>query len=230
MRYFDKQFELKILYKIPVIRTIVRVYLKVAFQKQWRCLNRHNETVAGNIFPVEIVSVGKESYGMLNIQSFSPESGEKLVVGDYVCIATGVLFIMGNNHQIQTITTFPFHSHGSAQSPLDSQSKGPIIVNDEVWIGTNCLILSGVNIGKGAIIAAGAVVTKDIPPYAIVGGNPARIIKYRFSPEIIEILIRLKISDLSPGQIEANLNLLYKKIESVDDAIFVQRLLFPEMK
>lgn len=216
----------KILYKIPVIRSIIRAYLRVEFQNKWRQLNPHNETVAGNSFPLEIVSVGKGSYGMLNVQSFSPSSGEKLVIGNYVSIATGVLFILGNNHQMQTITTFPFLSHNSTQSSLDSLSNGPILVDDEVWIGTNSMILSGVSIGKGAVVAAGSIVTKNVPPYAIVGGNPARVIRYRFSPEIIDILLPLRLESLTVEQIKDNLTIIYKKIESVEDAIIVQNMLF----
>ena len=69
-------------------------------------------------------------------------------------------------------------------------TKGPIIVRDDVWIGSHVLILSGVEIGQGAVIGAGSVVAKSIPPYAVAVGNPARVIKYRFSPEIIEILCK----------------------------------------
>ncbi len=205
--------------KIPIVRSFIRDYKKVKFQKKWRRKNPHNETVAGNIFPIDIVSVGKGGYGLLNIQSLSSTSGERLTIGNYVSIAPGVLFILGGNHQVNTITSFPIYPKAVKPNPiLDAQSKGPITIEDEVWIGTNVIILSGVTIGKGAIIAAGAVVIKDVPPYALVGGNPAHIIKYRYSPEIIDIISSFYLTDLSKEQIVKNIDVLYKKIESVEDA------------
>lgn len=181
-------------------------------------MNNHNQTVAGNIFPTKVVKVGTKSYGMLNIQSFYPEGGELLLIGNYVSIATGVLFILGSNHQTQTITTFPLHSVLFGPHPLDRESKGPIVVEDEVWIGTNAMILSGITIGKGAIVAAGSVVTKSIPPYAIVGGNPARIIKYRFSEEIRDALLPFRLINIPQSILKKKTPLFYKKINILDDA------------
>lgn len=73
----------------------------------------------------------------------------------------------------------------------ETQAKGNIIVNDDVWIGDSALILSGVEIGQGAVIAAGAVVTEDVPPYAVVGGVPAKVIKYRFRDDVIKELVKI---------------------------------------
>lgn len=91
-------------------------------------------------------------------------------------------------------------------------SIGPIIVEDDVWIATNALILSGVTIGRGAIVAAGAVVVKDVPPYAIVGGNPAKILKYRFPLEIRESLMKMDFSLLTKEYIEQNIDFFYSYI------------------
>lgn len=217
---------MSLLKKIPLIRSLIRDYEKVKFQKKWRKRNSHNETVAGNIFPIDIVSIGKGGYGLLNIQSLSANCGERLTIGDFVSIAPGVLFILGGNHQTKTITTFPIYSKSIKPNPiLDAQSRGPIIIEDEVWIGTNAIILSGVTIGKGAIIGAGSVVTKNIPPYAIVGGNPASIVKYRYSAEIINVISSFRLSDLSKEQIVNDIELLYKKIETVEDAISIKKML-----
>lgn len=204
--------------KIPIIRELVRQLEKSAFKKKWRKRNKHNYTVAGDrAFPMENVSVGKYSYGELNVQSLYVQESEGLSIGNIVSIAPGAWFILGNNHQTQTITTYPLWSRFIEYNPIDATSKGPIIVEDEVWIGTNALILSGVKIGKGAIVAAGAVVTKDVPNYAIVGGNPAKVIKYRFPSEVIEALNKVNLLDYSIEKLKANIQTIYQKIETIED-------------
>ena len=96
---------------------------------------------------------------------------------------------------------------------MEAISKGDIIVDDDVWIGYGATILSGVHIGQGAVIAAGAVVTKDVPPYAIVGGVPAKVIKYRFSPEIIQQLMKLDYSKLTEDMIRERIDDLYTSLD-----------------
>jgi len=93
----------------------------------------------------------------------------------------------------------------------EAWSKGLIIVEDDVWIGTRVIILSGIRIGQGAIIGAGSVVTKDVPPYAIVGGDPARVIKYRFDEETVKQLIKIDFSRISKEFVLNNIDLLYDK-------------------
>ena len=111
--------------------------------------------------------------------------GDKLIIGKFCAIAKGIEFIMnGANHRINAITTYPFNimENGwekSAPSLSDLKLKGDTIIGNDVWIGQRVIILPGVRIGDGVIIGAGAVVTKDVPDYAVVAGNPARIIKYR---------------------------------------------------
>ena len=213
--------------KIPVLRIVIRNYVKLRFNKRWRKLNSHNNTVVGDrMFPLEAVSVGKRSYGMLNIQCYYAETNRKqLEIGNYVSIAPGVIFLLDVNHQINTLTTFPLYTRLFSPNPLDANSKGPLIIEDEVWIGTNAILVSGITIGKGAIIAAGAIVTKDVPPYSIVGGNPARIIRYRFSEEIIKLLLPLKLIDLSDDWMRPHIEMLYKKIETIDDALMIKQLI-----
>ncbi|MDM9632796.1 CatB-related O-acetyltransferase [Robiginitalea aurantiaca] len=93
----------------------------------------------------------------------------------------------------------------------------PVTIGNDVWIGTDCLIMGGVKIGDGAVIGAKALVTKDIPPYAIVGGVPAKIIKYRFSPEIIEKLLEIKWWDFSDEKISENIEIFRKPDISLED-------------
>jgi virginiamycin A acetyltransferase len=208
-----------LLKKIPVIKEGVLFLEKRNFKKEWRRRNTHNLTAVGDrFFPMDNVTVGKMSYGALNIQSLFEQEGENLVIGNYVSIAPGVQFLLGVNHQTETLSTFPLYSRLVQPSTLDAVAKGPLVIEDEVWIGTNAIILSGLTIGKGAIIAAGAVVTKDVPPYAIVGGNPAKLIRYKFPEEIIEVISPLYLRDLDNETMKKHMDLLYNPIRSKADA------------
>ncbi|MES2517137.1 MAG: CatB-related O-acetyltransferase [Bacteroidota bacterium] len=178
----------------------------------------HNFTSVGDrTFPIHNVSVGKYSYGLLNVQSLYEQPNEKLHIGDFVSIAPGVQFILGGNHQLNTITTYPLYSRFVEYDKMDASSKGEINVGDEVWLGTNALIMSGVNIGKGAIIAAGSIVTKDVSPYCIYGGNPAKLIKPRFSEEIVKELLDFNLIDIPINKVKDNIQLFYSEIKTLED-------------
>ena len=176
----------------------------------WRQSNSHNATVAGNIFDVSRVSVGRMTYGTLFVKTFG-NPREKLKVGSFVSISEGVKFILGGEHRTDCYTTFPFKVVVAGES-FEAESKGPIVVEDFVWLGTDSLILSGVRLGTGSVIAAGSVVTKDVPPFAIVGGNPARLIRYRFPDAIVNRLLMLDISTVPLEQILINIDCLYAPI------------------
>ena len=141
-----------------------------------------------------------------------PFIGDKLVIGKFCAIATGVQFIMnGANHKIAGFSTFPFFIFGngweeSTPQPGDLPYKGDTVIGNDVWFGYQALIMPGVKIGNGAIISSRAVVTSDVPAYAIVGGNPAKLIKKRFSDETILALEKLAWWDWSPEKITRNLN------------------------
>jgi virginiamycin A acetyltransferase len=180
------------------------------FRKKWRKKNHHNKTTAQSLFPVDLVTIGKMTYGNLNIESYG-HPDEKLIIGDYVSIANEVVFLLSGNHQIHTVTPYPLFTNLIKLAPeLDSQTKGQTIIEDEVWIGYRATILPGVRIGKGAIVAAGSVVTKDAPPYSVIGGNPAKIIKYRFSSEICDSLSNFKLSDFDNSMIIKNIKKFYE--------------------
>lgn len=126
-----------------------------------------------------------------NVLYHFPFIGDKLVIGKFCAIAKGVQFIMnGANHKLSGFSTFPFYIFGNGwekamPEPEDLPFKGDTIIGNDVWIGYKALIMPGVKIGNGAIISSQSVVTSDVPAYTIVGGNPAKVIKKRFSDEIV---------------------------------------------
>ncbi len=144
--------------------------------------------------------------------------GDKLIIGKFCMIASGVTFIMnGANHLTDAISTYPFaifgHGWENAMEGKTYPTKGDTIIGNDVWIGHNVTIMPGVKVGDGAIIATNATVTKDVAPYAIVGGNPAAEIKKRFAEEDIEKLLAIKWWDWEIDRISRNVgNLTGKKI------------------
>ncbi|WP_275666539.1 CatB-related O-acetyltransferase [Laribacter hongkongensis] len=139
-------------------------------------------------------SYGVASYGIPIVEDYGSEAC--LVIGSYCSIAYGVRVFLGGNHRVDWVSTYPFPMMFDNQNLLSINgcgvSKGDVVIGNDVWIGSYAFIMSGVNIGDGAVIAANAVVTKDVPPYAIVAGNPARVVKFRFSHEIVDCLLRIK--------------------------------------
>ena len=120
--------------------------------------------------------------------------GDKLIIGKFCQIATGVRFIMnGGNHDMKGFSTYPFRAFGEAWKdvPLNPAMKGNTVIGNDVWIGNSATIMPGVQIGDGAIIATNAVVTKDVAPYSIVGGNPAKLIRVRYDENTIRSLLSL---------------------------------------
>lgn len=129
-----------------------------------------------------------------NVLYHFPFIGDRLIIGKFCAIARGVKFIMnGANHKTSGISTYPFQIFGNGwekvmPQPGDMPYKGDTVIGNDVWIGYDCLIMPGVNIGNGAIISSRSVVVSDVPPYAVVGGNPAKVIKQRFAPETVAVL------------------------------------------
>ena len=186
-----------------MLNRILFFFQKIKIRRDWKKNNKKNKTTLGIITNRAYINfvknggivVGKNTYGRLNV-NYTGAKEEKLIIGANCSIAGSSNFLLGGEHDYSKITMYPY-SYRIFGMKNDVKTKGPIIVEDELSIGDDSWIKSGVHIGKGAIIATGAVVTKDVPPYAIVGGVPAQIIKYRFSEEIINKIIDVNLSELN---------------------------------
>ena len=149
-----------------------------------------------------------------NIEHHYEFLGDKLIIGKFCAIAEGVKFIMnGANHRMNSVTTYPFNIMGGGWEQFtpsldDLPLKGDTVVGNDVWIGQNVTVMPGIYIGDGAIIAANSVVTKDIPPYCIAGGNPCRVIRKRFGEDLIAYLLDLKWWDWDADKIFRNMDAL----------------------
>lgn len=135
-------------------------------------------------------------------------SEAKVKIGKFCSISKNVRIITGGIHPTDWVSTFPFRNQFNLPGKHDDgmpSTKGDIIIGNDVWLSTGITILSGVKIGDGAVIATGAVVTKDIPDYAIAGGVPAKVIKYRFSKDQIEQLQKIKWWDWPHEKIIENI-------------------------
>ena len=199
-----------------IIYQIKRVFHKM----KWRKSNSHNDTSAENIFNIENVKVGRYTYGPIYVLNENMNS--KLTVGDFCSIAPRVSFCLGSEHRTDTISTFPFKVKVMG-ADREALSKGDIVVDNDVWLGYGATIMSGVHIGQGAVVAAGAVVTKDVPPYAIVGGVPAKVIKYRFPKDIINKLMCIDYSKVYKDIISNHIDDLYQELRALEQLDWVPK-------
>jgi acetyltransferase-like isoleucine patch superfamily enzyme len=157
------------------------------------------------------VIIGNHTYGLPKIFSFG--EGAKLIIGEYCSISDQVKIFLGGNHRYDWVTTYPFAAFLEKWPKASSikghpWSKGDVIIGNDVWIGYGATILSGIKIADGAVIGAQSVVSKNVEPYAIVAGNPARIIGKRFDDAIIERLLEVKWWEWPIDKIQANVNRL----------------------
>ena len=178
----------------------------------------HSNTPSINEHPHKIKSVGRFTYGVPNINVYDWSNGYFdqqrnpidecfIEIGSFTSISGHILIYMGGNHHHEEITQYPF---GHIQKHIFNKlevgvgqpwSKGSVKIGSDVWVGTDSTIHSGVTIGDGAVIASNSVVVKDVEPYSIVGGNPAKHIKYRFDEETRKKLLDLKWWDMPEAQI-----------------------------
>ncbi len=171
-----------------------------------------------NVVKAPNISVGEYTYydsedhpelfEQTNVLFNYPFFGDKLIIGKFCQIAHGTTFIMGAaNHRLGSATTYPFNVMGGVWREISTPHieelphKGDTVIGNDVWLGRNCTILPGVKIGNGAIVAACSVVTKDVAPYTVVGGNPARFLKKRFDDGTAALLEELRWWDLPPEEL-----------------------------
>lgn len=134
--------------------------------------------------------IGDYTYGGLIIDY---HDGGSIKIGKFCSFAMYVIFVVGGQHPFRRIVQYPVRMFVAKERKItESFAKGPLVIENDVWIGVGAIILNGLTVGNGAVIGAGSVVTKDIPPYAIAVGNPARVIGKRFDDETIEKLLEIK--------------------------------------
>jgi acetyltransferase-like isoleucine patch superfamily enzyme len=164
-----------------------------------------------NQFTDKPYSIGDYTYGSPRI--FDWDGKTKLTIGKYCSIADDVSILLGGNHNTHWVTTYPFsalHSEWPQAAHITGHpaTKGDIVIGNDVWLGFGVTVLSGVTIGDGAVIAARSVVTKDIPPYCIAGGAPAKVIKHRFPEHVVEKLLKLQWWNWSENKIRKHIEIL----------------------
>lgn len=138
--------------------------------------------------------VGKGTYGYEQIKVLDWGQGTNLRIGNYCSIASQITVLLGGNHNMNRVTTYPFgikNNIGPNKEP-DGYSNGNVVIGNDVWIAHGVTIMSGVTIGDGSVVAACSVVTKDVEPYSIVGGNPCKLIRKRFTDDQIKQLLEIK--------------------------------------
>ncbi len=153
-------------------------------------------------------SMGIGSYGLPKVHDWN--EGTTLKIGAFCSIATNVDIFLGGHHHLEWLTTYPFPTMLAERAPIPQYgfSRGDVVIGNDVWLCSNSAVLSGVSIGHGAVVAAGAVVTRDVEPYSVVAGNPARHIKWRFDEPMRMALLRIAWWDWSIDEITAQSKLL----------------------
>ncbi len=181
-------------------------FLAKRSKKKIRMLSKFQRGVAKFLQKYPTYKIGKGSYGMPIVHDW--HEGATLEIGSYTSIAEQVEIFLGGHHRSDWITTYPFPAmiEEAQHVPEYAVSRGDVVIGSDVWLCTNSIILSGVTVGHGAVVAAGAVVSRDVAPYSIVAGNPARHIRWRFDPEICAALLQSawwewpeqEVRDISP--------------------------------
>lgn len=194
-----------------IIKIIMKPLLYLLFLIKYRIKNKNNRTLPKypknwvKQFDLDKVIIWKDTYWILDIR-MSVNKNEFLKIWNYCSIADGVEFFTWWNHVFTNFTTYPIGILNGVKNAeiAEDFTNWPIIIDDDVWIGTWAKIMSWVHIGQWAVIAAWSIVTKDVEPYSIAWWIPAKIIKYRFSEDIINILKKVDFNKITPEKMIKN--------------------------
>lgn len=166
--------------------------------------------------------IGRWTYGKPEILFY--DLGANLVIGSFSSIAPGAKIFLGGEHKVDRVTTYPFDLLWEQAVPYKdyAYTRGDVVIGSDVWLGSDSLVLSGVTIGDGAVVGARAVVGQSVPPYAIVSGNPAKVLRYRFNQETIAALLEIawwnwdddKIIEYLPDLLSPDIRSFLKKARS----------------
>lgn len=162
------------------------------------------------------VTVGRHTYGLAARNLVRPSAAAPITVGAFCSIGPDVLLFGQADHATHLPSTFPLRGQWlrRGQGVQDATSRGPLVVGHDVWIGARAMVLSGVSVGDGAVIGAGAVVARDVAPYAVMVGNPARRVRFRFPPEIVAALLEIRWWDWPDSRIAAMEDAFYGPVEA----------------
>ncbi|MBN1459931.1 MAG: CatB-related O-acetyltransferase [Armatimonadetes bacterium] len=161
-----------------------------------------------SVVPKGRITIGRGTYGCPTILVYHPR--DSVSIGNYCSIGPEVLIITSGGHRSDTSCQYPFKKRLNPKVVnTDVVTKGPIIIGNDVWLGARSIVLSGVTVGDGALVAAGAIVVEDVPSFGVVGGNPARLIRMRFDSDVIAALLRIRWWNWPEDKLLANLDDLY---------------------
>lgn len=174
---------------MKLLNKLFFLYKKLRYKKDK--LSRFEKQTRRFIRKYPQYSIERGSYGVPQVHDWN--EGSTLKIGAFCSISAYVQIYLGGEHRLDWVTTSPLNIMFENKEISDhARSKGDVVIGNDVWICANAIILSGVTIGDGAVIGNGAIVSHDVAPYSIVAGNPAKHIRYRFSPEIIKDLLQIQ--------------------------------------
>jgi acetyltransferase-like isoleucine patch superfamily enzyme len=189
----------------------LRALANAFFARADAILRRQSRIVCLNgLLDRGLLQIGRHTYGHPSVHMYKG-SEHKVVIGAFCSVGPGVTIITGGVHPIDWVSQFPFRVRwgmpGAYNDGMPS-SRGDVVIGSDVWLGTDAMILSGVRIGHGAVVAARSVVTRDVPPFAYVAGVPARVVRLRFEADIIDQLLEISWWDWTDERIREAVPLL----------------------